>query len=194
MFFTSLGNPDLHQGQTAACLNPVTRAAARNTKRPATHQCHQVGSKLSPDINEKWYQNNRGTKNEQEMWVALHKPTTRRMRKTNQATGHKDKALSTFQLGSISAYFFCAMKNIIWGDGKNNFHLDIGLFIRLKPLQLSSLCICVIYYLNRSCFTQVRMLCITLDLHICTEPWSFKPWYIFLAAWIKEWIWMNVNE
>lgn len=74
----------------------------------------------------------RGTKNEQEMWVALHKPTTRRMRKTNQATGHRDKSFITFQLGSISAYFFCAMKNIIWGDGKNNFHLDIGLFIRLS--------------------------------------------------------------
>lgn len=74
----------------------------------------------------------RGTENEQERRVALHKPTTRRMRKTNQATGHKDKRFITFQLGSISAYFSVLGKNIMRGDGKNNFHLDIGLFIRLS--------------------------------------------------------------
>lgn len=142
-----------------------------------------------------------GTKNEQEIWVALHKPTTRWMRETNQATGHKDKSFITFQLGSISAYFFLCYEKYYLGRWEEQLPSGYWPIHKIKLLQLSSLFICVIYYLNRSCFAQVRMLCITLDIHICTEPWSFTPWYIFLAAWNKgmnmnecEWILMNINN
>lgn len=178
--------PDLCRGQIAACLYPVTRHRRSQHKASCHSSMPSVGSKESPEINEKRYQNKwrdrKWTRDLSRLFINLQRgECIRRIRPRDT------------RIKGLSRSNWVQFKSTFPRRWKNNFHVDIH---KIKLLQLSSFCICVIYYQKFRSGTNAMY--VIIHIHICTEPWSFTPWYIFLAAWNKrneyEWMRMNINE
>lgn len=172
MLFTFPWKPYLRQGQTAACLNPVTRCC-RSQHKAACHSS-MPSSRIKTVARHKWktiskqVQGQKMNKRCESLFINLQRGECVRQIRPRDT---RIKALSCSNWVQFQPIFFCAMKKYDLGRWEEQLPSGYWPIHKIKPLQLSSLCICVIYYLNCSCFAQVRMLCITLVIHICTEPW-----------------------